>query len=235
MKIWEPYLTDRDIAVYEAAGYGASLPLGQRPAVLIVDVNYDFVGDERAPILASIDRWPNSCGSEGWDAVGHIGVLLDAARTIRTPIFYTTTFEPRPDGLGSGLWRSSRKGESAPVSDVVGSDIVQEIAPMESDVLIRKSKPSAFFGTDLLSLLLELRIDSLLIFGTTTSGCVRASVVDAFSYNFRVAVVEECTFDRGQASHAMSLFDMDAKYAEVISLERALSYIGDIREAGSAD
>jgi nicotinamidase-related amidase len=102
---------------------------------------------------------------------------------------------------------------------------VAEIAPQPRDVVIGKLKPSAFFGTPLASYLLELKVDTLIVCGTTTSGCVRASVLDAFSLGYRVAVVEECTFDRGEVSHAINLFDMNAKYADVVSLEATTGYL----------
>lgn len=136
--------------------------------------------------------------------------------------------EERADGLGRGLWRSSRNAEKGGVPGYIGSDIVADIAPQERDVLLRKSKPSAFFGTGLLHYLLELKVDTLLVVGTTTSGCVRATVIDAFSHNFNVAVVEEGTFDRGEVSHAINLFDMNAKYADVVSLATTLEYIDEL-------
>lgn len=225
MAIWDAYITDRDRDVYRVSGYGAKRGFGQRPAVLVIDVNYDFVGHERAPILESAQQWPNSCGEEGWDGVAAIARLLQGARAHSLPIFYTTTEAPRPDHLGQGMWRSSRHTEVAEVPGFVGSDIVREIAPQERDVVYRKSKPSAFFGTGLLAHLLELGVDTLLVTGTTTSGCVRASVLDAFNHNFNIAVVEEGCFDRGQASHAINLFDMDAKYADVVGLEQTLAYL----------
>lgn len=225
MAVWDAFITDRDREVYATAGYGATRELGQRPAVLVIDVNYDFVGHERAPILESARQWRNSCGAEGWDGVEAIGRLLAGARDHSLPIFYTTSEVPRPDRLGRGMWRSSRQGEVVEVPGFVGSDIVREIAPQDRDVVYRKSKPSAFFGTGLLAHLLELGVDTLLVTGTTTSGCVRASVLDAFNHNFTVAVVEEGCFDRGQASHALNLFDMDSKYADVVSLERTLTYL----------
>jgi isochorismate hydrolase len=106
-----------------------------------------------------------------------------------------------------------------------GNTIVREIAPQSRDIVIHKHKPSAFFGTPLLSFLVQHGVDGLLIVGATTSGCVRASAVDAFSNNYRVAVVEEGCFDRSQASHAMSLCDLHAKYADVVSLEDVLTYV----------
>jgi nicotinamidase-related amidase len=102
---------------------------------------------------------------------------------------------------------------------------VREIAPSASDIVIKKLKPSAFHGTPLVGFLNDLHVDTLLICGTTTSGCVRASVIDAFSYNFRVGVIEECTFDRGKASHAINLFDMHAKYADVVGIDQVLDYL----------
>jgi len=93
------------------------------------------------------------------------------------------------------------------------------------DIVVRRQKPSAFFGTPLMSMLNEIHADSVLVAGTTTSGCVRASVIDAFSYNMKVSVVEECVFDRGQASHKINLFDMAMKYADVISLKETIDYI----------
>ena len=99
------------------------------------------------------------------------------------------------------------------------------IAPQPRELVIRKHKPSAFFGTPLASFLVQLGVDSLLLAGTTTSGCVRATAVDAFSQNYRVAVVEEGCFDRGQASHALSLFDLHAKYADVVSLAETLAFV----------
>lgn len=228
MRVWDDYLSDTDRAIYAKSGYGTTLGYGARPAVLVIDVNYHFVGHERAPILESITAWPNSCGQKGWSGVDAVGKLLSGARTRSLPIFYSTSFEPRADRLGNGLWRSSRNGEPSVVPGFVGSDIVKEIAPEGRDVVIRKSKPSAFFGTSLLSLLLELEVDTLLVVGATTSGCVRATVLDAFSYNFRVSVVEEGTFDRGEVSHAISLFDMDAKYADVVSLDAAVRYIATL-------
>jgi nicotinamidase-related amidase len=169
MRVWERFLTDRDRAVFSGAGYGTFLGLGERPAVLVIDVNYAFVGHEREPILESIKRWHNSCGEEGWDALGPISELLAGARAKNLPIFYTTGIDARPDGFGHGLWRNSRNREKSSVQDVSGNDIVAEIAPQERDILIRKTKPSAFFGTPLMSYLTELGADSLIVVGTTTA------------------------------------------------------------------
>jgi nicotinamidase-related amidase len=105
---------------------------------------------------------------------------------------------------------------------------VKEIAPQRRDIVVLKSKPSAFFGTPLLSFLVCLGVDSLLLTGTTTSGCVRATAIDAFSYNYRVAVIEEGCFDRSQASHALSLCDLHAKYADVVTLDGAIAFVNGL-------
>jgi maleamate amidohydrolase len=107
----------------------------------------------------------------------------------------------------------------------LGNTIVPLIAPREHDIVIRKYKPSVFFGSMLAGFLADLQADSIIACGGTTSGCVRATVVDGFSYNYRMAVVEECTFDRGQASHALSLFDLHQKYADVVSLKETVDFL----------
>ncbi len=229
MATWDDILTARDKEVFAKAGFGKRAGFGQRPAVLVIDVNYAFVGDRPEPILKSVERYRHSCGEEGWEGVYRIRELLSAARTKHLPIFYTTAWE-ESSPLIMGRWqgKNGRSGEDLDDGRCKGTEIVGEISPQEGDILIRKQKPSAFFGTPLISMLNEIRADTVLVTGCTTSGCVRASVIDAFSYNFRVSVVEECVFDRGQASHKINLFDMNAKYADVISLNDALEYLNGL-------
>lgn len=226
---WEDKLTERDKMVFEAGGYGRKQGLGQRPAILIIDVTYAFVGDRPEPILESIKRWRNSSGEEGWQAVAAIQRLLALARPRRVPVFYTVP-APRVQLSDYGRWatKNRRALENPPESTVNGSDIVAAIAPQDGEIVIVKPKPSAFFGTALSSYLIQLGVDSLVITGGTTSGCVRASVVDAFSYNYKVALVAEGLFDRGQASHAINLFDMQAKYADVVSLDEIEEYFNSL-------
>lgn len=219
VRAWDAHLTDRDREVFRRSGHGQRQGFGTRPAVLVVDVTYAFVGDRPEPILSSIERWHQSAGEDGWRAVAHIRTLLDAARAVRVPIVYTAGV----DGADSGRWsdKNARRAENDARPE--RNTIVPDIAPCPGDLVIRKEKPSAFFGTALAAHLVRLGVDSLLVTGGTTSGCVRASAVDAFSYNYRVAVVEECVFDRGEASHAMSLFDLQQKYADVVTLADALA------------
>jgi maleamate amidohydrolase len=220
---WDRFLTERDKAVFDASGYGRRGGLGKRPVLLVVDVSYGFCGDRPEPVLESIKRWHNSCGEVAWEGIAAIRELLDAARAKRLPVIYSTGVNLRPDGFDSGRWadKNPRQYEADPREN----DIVDEIAPTDVDIVIPKYKPSVFFGTALASYLTDLQADSVIVCGTTTSGCVRATVVDAFSLNYRVAVVEEGTFDRGEASHWINLSDMDRKYADVMPLLDVLDVI----------
>jgi maleamate amidohydrolase len=232
--VWNQFLTERDKAVFGSAGYGRRGGFGKRPALVIIDVNYAFCGESPEPILESIRKWPNSCGEDGWVAIGYIRKLIDAAHAKGVPVMFTTGIG-RDDGWDSGSWKwkNSRVGERPrPVAtNRDGNDIVDEIAPAPSDIVVTKRKPSGFFGTDMMSYLVLLKCDSLIVTGTTTSGCVRATVLDAFSNNFRIALAEEGCFDRSQASHAINLCDMNAKYADVVKTAEVLDYFGSL-EAG---
>jgi len=228
MASWDDILTERDKEVFKLSGFGKKAGFGQRPALLIIDVNYNFTGDKPEPILESVKRYRTSCGEEGWDGVYKIRELLGEARKKHLPTFYTTAEENRANStvvIGGWAAKSNRTGEDMTVAWEKANAIVAEIAPQPGDVVVRKQKPSAFFGTPLMSMLNEIHADTLIVAGTTTSGCVRASVIDAFSYNLKVSVVEECVFDRGQASHQINLFDMAMKYADVIPLKESIDYI----------
>jgi maleamate amidohydrolase len=235
--IWNKFLTDRDKAVFAAAGYGVRAGFGKRPALIVIDVSYAFTGDKPGePILESIKRWRNSCGAESWVAVGHIKRLIDKAHEKALPVIYTTGVR-RADMWDSGGWRAknSRSGEAPKTpSNRDSYQIVDEIAPGPKDLVIYKQKPSGFFATPMAAYLTQLHCDSVILTGTTTSGCVRATVLDAFSNNFRVALVEDGCFDRSEASHAITLCDMNAKYADVVKSDEVLGYF-DTLEPGMFD
>ncbi len=228
-RVWDKFLTERDKAVFAAGGFGACAGFGKRPAVLVIDVNWAFCGERSEPILQSIKRWRTSCGEAAWAALDYIKKLIDAAHAKGLPVIYTTG-ERRADNWDAGSWRwKSNRGEESRANDHVdGNEIVAPIAPSPQDIVIRKQKPSGFFGTSLPAYLTLLGCDSVIIVGTTTSGCVRASVVDAFSLNYRVTIAEEGCFDRSEASHAISLCDMHAKYADVVSTSEVLEYIAGL-------
>jgi maleamate amidohydrolase len=132
---------------------------------------------------------------------------------------------------GSWSWKNGRSGEdtaSKPATNVDGNEIVAEIAPGPKDIVVLKQKPSGFFGTNMASYLTLLGCDSVIVTGTTTSGCVRATVLDAFSLNYRIALAEEGCFDRSQASHAINLCDMNAKDADVVKTSEVLAFLDQL-------
>jgi nicotinamidase-related amidase len=227
-RIWDKFLTARDKAVFASAGYAKPQGFGKRPAVLLIDINYNFCGDRPEPILDSIKRWPNSCGEDAWAAIPHVQSLLAAARAKRLPVVYTTGgFRADAWDFGSWRWKNSRIEDwrNKPKRNIDGEAIVAEIAPRPEDIVLAKLKPSAFHGTPLNSFLTLLKADSIIMTGTTTSGCVRATVIDAFSENYRVALAEEGCFDRSQASHAINLCDMNAKYADIVPTDECIAFI----------
>src|SRR6266478_935378 len=229
--VWNRFLTERDKAVFAAGGFGARAGFAKRPALLVIDVNWAFCGERPEPILEAIKRWRTSCGEEAWVALDHIKRLIDKARAKGLPVIYTTG-ERRFDNWDAGSWRwKSTRGDEAggsPGGAVDGNEIVTMIAPGPQDIVIKKQKPSGFFGTNLPSYLTLLGCDSVIVVGTTTAGCVRATVVDAFSLNYRVIVAEEGCFDRSEAIHAVSLCDMHAKYADVVPTAEVLSYFDQL-------
>lgn len=218
---WEGIIPADEIAAYEAAGFGRPQALGKRPALLIIDVQYRTVGTQRQPFSESIKEFKTSCGDVGWKAVDHIAPVLALFREKNLPVLYPYVAPKESFDLG-------RLAEKVPaLMGVVakGYQFVPEVAPRERDILLPKKHPSAFFGTPLASYLIDLGVDSLVVTGCTTSGCVRSSVVDAFAYNFQCTVPIECVYDRSATSHAVNLFDMAYKYAEVRPVADVMQYI----------
>lgn len=224
-RVWDRYLTDHERAVFKQSGYGARQGFGDRPALMVIDVTVGFVGPRELSVLESNQAMPDSCGEAGWRAIDGLRVLLHDARDAGIPVIYTRGLDPTPDPIGAGRWADKNSRWFAPGRRADALEIPPDIAPRDDELLLDKSRPSAFFGTPLTSVLIDLNVDSLLVTGTTTSGCVRATVLDAFNLNYRVSVVEECTFDRVEASHAISLLDMDLKYADVVSLDEAREHL----------
>lgn len=183
-------------------------PLGERPALLVVDMTEAFVRDEH----------PTGWAATGEPCARALAGLLDVARAAGVPVLYTVT-EPLPHPALVGAWLRGRPGPSMFPFDGPGPHhaVVAEVAPTDADLVLPKPKPSAFFGTQLAAVLNALRADSLVVTGMTTSGCVRATVNDAFMLNFPVVVPVECVADRSQLSHEVELFDMGAKYADIVA------------------
>ncbi|RDV02056.1 isochorismatase family protein [Undibacter mobilis] len=199
--------------------YRRPLYVGPRPAVLLIDLYQLAYAGGPKPISDVSKMFPSSCGIAAWNALPPTQKLLAAARRAQLPIFYTTGCVPKSKGAMAATQRGGRRPDE---SDFV---IQPDVAPEEGDVIITKERASAFFGTLLATNLTRLGIQSLIVAGETTSGCVRASVVDAYSSGFHVTVVEECCFDRSELSHKVNLFDMHHKYADVLKIEAVLAHL----------
>jgi nicotinamidase-related amidase len=228
MKPWDGIISDEEQRAYRAAGFGHPSGLGERPALLVIDVQYRTVGTEPRPFWEAIKEFPTSCGEVGWNAVRNIMPLLAEFRARRWPVLYPHV-APKNKATDSG-----RLAAKVPaIMDIAqrGYDFVAEIAPREGDLLLPKKHPSAFFATPLVSHLIDLGVDTLVVTGCTTSGCVRCSVVDAFSYNFRVVVPSDCVYDRSATSHAVNLFDMASKYADVGTSEEIVERLRGLKAA----
>lgn len=209
---WDGIIPAREQEIYRAAGFGNRSGLGRRPALLVIDVQYRTVGETPRPIEEAIREYATSCGEIGWRAVGHIGPLMDVFRSRGLPVIF-------PHVAPKASYDGGRFADKVPTIMSVpprGYEFVREVAPRPGDILLPKYHPSAFFGTPLASHLVNQGVDSLVVTGCTTSGCVRGTVVDAFSLNYRVVVPEECVYDRSSVSHAVNLFDIASKYADVV-------------------
>ncbi|WP_323014222.1 isochorismatase family protein [Devosia sp.] len=226
-KIWDGVIPKEEVEAYEAAGFGRSSGIGGKPALLIIDVQYRTVGTEPRPFAESIKEFPTSCGEVGWAAVAQIEKLVAQFREKGWPIIYP--YVAPKENFDTG--RLAAKVPALMGVAAKGYEFVPPVAPQPGDVLLPKRHPSAFFGTPLVSYLVERGIDTLVVTGCTTSGCVRGSVVDAFAYNYRVLVPHDAVYDRSPTSHLVNLFDMDAKYADVVSTDEAVEALRQISPA----
>ncbi|MCC6779957.1 MAG: isochorismatase family protein [Hyphomicrobiales bacterium] len=204
-------------ALYRRQGMGQRIGFGERPAVLVIDMQHDFC-DPDAPTTL----WP-SIGT----TYAPISELCTSARARRLPVVYTQGLVAA-DGSSAGLWRYKQRYHAEGRVQIEGSRgaaIIPELARQPGDRLIRKWRPSAFFRTDFEVFLGVLAIDTLLVCGTSVSGCVRATVTDAFMRDIRCMVVREAVADRTPAVMEANLFDLEQKYADVVTLSESLEYL----------
>ena len=231
MKPWDGIISEEEQKAYHAAGFGRPSGVGKRPALLIIDVQYRTIGTTPKPFWESIKEFPTSCGDIGWNAMHNIARLLAEFRSNNWPVLYPHV-APKNKATDGG--RLAQKVPSIMNIPDKGYEFPAQIAPREGEVLIPKKHPSAFFATPLVSHLIDLGVDTLVVTGCTTSGCVRGSVVDAFALNFRAVVPHDAVYDRSATSHAVNLFDMASKYADVGSTAEILEMLRPLRKAVAA-
>ena len=207
---WKDVIDAKTLEVYR--GYERAIGIGDQPALLAIDLYQRVYQGGARPVHELHRQHRGTCGEHAWNAIEPTLRLFEAARAAGLPVIYST------DDLAAKL-REGRRFEAH------AFDIKEEFAPRPGDLVITKQHASVFHGTPLVSNLNQLGVRSLIVCGESTSGCVRATVVDAVSYGFDTVVVEECTFDRSELSHKVSLFDIHMKYGDVVTLDDAASYL----------
>jgi maleamate amidohydrolase len=215
--IWDDVVPRAEQELYERGGWGGRAGFGRRPGLLVVDMYTAFV-DPAYPFSS-----PDAPAT-----VRVIQSLLRAARAVGAPVFFSRATR-RTISAERGRWKV-RAGDWPIMADAKAYEIVPELKPLASESVVVKSAPSAFAGTDLFAYLIYHAVDTLIVTGTVTSGCVRDTVLDAFSSNFRVIVPQEAVCDRGATSHKVSLFDIHMKYGDVLPVAEVLDYLRDVRD-----
>lgn len=213
MKDWMKLIPESELATYKKAGFMSDMRLGQNPALIVVDVTFGFTGLRGQTLEESIDMFGSACGPVSWEAIPKIAELIAMFRARALPVVFTNS-DTRSTPFTGRATKSKRVQAAAPRHN----DFPDEVMPREGEYVLGKTRASAFFQTPLTAYLIQQKVDTLVFCGVSTSGCVRASVVDGFSHGYSTFVVDECCFDRSPFAHAANLFDMNAKYASVLSL-----------------
>jgi maleamate amidohydrolase len=199
--------------------------VGPSPALIAIDLyELSYQGGAR-PVVELAKSYPSSCGEHAHAAIEPTKTLFEAARAAGLPVFYST-MDTRPDSLPGNILATKRR--SVPKDPALYA-IKSEFTPQSGDVVITKQRASIFFGTPLVAHLAQLGVRTVIICGESTSGCVRASAVDAYSYGFHVVLVEECCFDRSLLSHKVNLFDLHHKYADVMKVDEVVAHLGTLK------
>ena len=201
---------------FEERGLTRELGFGQRPAVLAIDLVNAFT-DPRLPFGSDLDA-----------VVEQARRVLDLGRRTGAPVLFTTVAYERPDLADAGLWALKVPASATLRAGSPEVELDGRLERREGESILLKKYASAFFGTDLVSRLNALRVDTLVLVGCTTSGCVRATAVDAIQNGFRPIVVREAVGDRDPAAHEQSLLDLQAKYADVVSADSVLVQLASV-------
>lgn len=214
---WKDVVDEEILEIYTA--YHRKIYVGKNPAVLAIDLyNKAYQGGNR-PVREVNRQYSGSCGENAWKAIEPTQQLFAAARKAGVPVIYTTRHVDT-----RGVQSTNRNMGRDNVADDI-FDIKAELAPEPGELVIYKERASGFFGTPLVAHLRMMGVDSLIICGESTSGCVRASTVDAYSYGFHNVLVEECTYDRSMLSHKVNLFDLHHKYADVMHVDEVIAHL----------
>ncbi|HVY59655.1 MAG TPA: isochorismatase family protein [Xanthobacteraceae bacterium] len=214
---WKDVVTPELLDIY--SHYRRQTFVGPAPALLAIDLyELAYQGGARPP-AELVGTYPSSCGTYAWNAIEPTKRLFAAARAANIPIFYST-MDTRADSRPGAV--TATKRQRIPQDPAVYA-IRPEFKPQPGDVVITKQRASAFFGTTLIAHLTQLGVQSVIVCGESTSGCVRASAVDAYSYGFHVVLAEECCFDRSPLSHKVNLFDLHHKYADVMTVDEVVA------------
>jgi nicotinamidase-related amidase len=198
--------------------------IGPAPALLAIDLYELAYQGGPKPVADLHQTYPSSCGEYAHAAIEPTRRLFAAARAAGIPVFYTTQ-DTRPDSLPQRINATKRQRPSRDPKDYA---IKAEFKPQPGDVVITKQRASGFYGTPLLAHLTQLGIKTVIVCGESTSGCVRASAVDAYSNGFHVVLVEECCFDRSPLSHKVNLFDLHHKYADVLHVDEVVTHLNGL-------
>ncbi|MFY0613777.1 MAG: isochorismatase family protein [Hyphomicrobiaceae bacterium] len=196
--------------------FDTNIGFGTRPAVIVIDFVNAYT-TKGAPFF----------GEGVVSAVDESVPLLAAARTAKVPIIYTKVLY-HPSGMDGGLFVKKVPALRALVAGEPLAEIDSKITPEPEDLVIVKNYPSCFFGTTLQSTLMGLGVDTLVLIGCSTSGCVRAAAIDAIQYGYRVIVPRECAGDRHDAPHDANLFDINAKYGDVVPKTQVIDYFKEL-------
>jgi|TARA_B100001059_G_C17742409_1_gene532405 nicotinamidase-related amidase len=212
---WQGLYSDEDYKTY--APFIRETYIGKKPAVLVIDLyNLVYKGGSHPPHEITED-FPGTCGKYAHEAIEPTVRLLESCRSAELPIYYVT------GQFSENRVRSTRRKRTPLIES--DYEIYDAFKPLAKDVIVRKERASSFFGTPLLAHLIQNNHDSLIVCGESTSGCVRSSVVDAYSNGFHISIVEECVFDRSEIAHKVSLFDLHHKYADVMHLSEVIEVI----------
>ncbi|MDI9897403.1 isochorismatase family protein [Rhodococcus sp. IEGM 1381] len=216
---WTTMVTDADPDAYSKGIWSVKNTLGTRPALLVIDVVRAFTGEEGQSMEEATADFPTSCGPNAWESMDPLKRVIDLAEGQGWPIVYTTALTGMASIYGGTVKGDGSSGASA-MDKPESQDIPDAITPPESAVVFAKPKASAFFDTALMSYLVRQGVDSVIVTGGTTSGCVRATVIDSHSHGYPTFVIEDAVFDRSRLSHGVNLFEMNAKYADAITADQ---------------